>query len=144
RWGVQVLGAPPVFAAARGMLGHPRFLDWFLRRVVEGPDMPPDDARLLREDFQRASLPVLRGLARGLVRADFPALLRVRATPALVLVAATDPVVYAAKVERLGTLMPQARVVVRQGLAHGWTADAVAEQNRLLAQFLDGEPIYGG
>jgi pimeloyl-ACP methyl ester carboxylesterase len=141
RWGVQVLGAPPVFAAVRGLLGHPAFLDWFLRHVVEGPDVRPEDARLLREDFQRASLPVLRGLARGLARADFRPLLRVRATPTLVLVAANDPFVYAARVERLGTLMPRARVVVQRGLAHGWTADAIAEQNRLLAQFLDGEPV---
>jgi pimeloyl-ACP methyl ester carboxylesterase len=137
RWGVRLLGAWPLFPLVRLVLDRPRCREWFVRHLIEGPDVPAEDARLLREDFRRASLPVLRGLARDLVRADFRPLLRRCAVPTLALVSENDPFVYPAAVEQLATLMPRATVVVQRGLAHGWTAAAIAEQRRLLARFLD-------
>jgi pimeloyl-ACP methyl ester carboxylesterase len=137
RWGVRLLGAWPLFPLVRLVLDRPGSREWFVRHLIEGPDMPAEDARLLREDFRRASLSVLRGLARDLVRADFRPLLRQCAVPTLALVSENDPFVYPAAVERLATLMPHATVVVQRGLAHGWTTEAIAEQRRLLARFLD-------
>src|SRR5262249_27988928 len=94
-------------------------------------------ARLVREDFCRASLPVLRGLVRDMLRRDFRPLLRTVATPTLVIVGAHDPFVRAPAALALGTLMPAARVVMQRDLGHGWTAQAIAEQHAELAQFLD-------
>jgi pimeloyl-ACP methyl ester carboxylesterase len=137
RRAVRVLGAPPVFAVVRAILEHRRFQRWYLDHMVQGPDVPPEDARLLREDFARASLPVLRGLARDVVCTDFRPLLRVTAIPTLAIVAERDPFVDVAAVERLATLMPRATVAVQRGVGHGWTPAAVAEQHALLARFLD-------
>jgi pimeloyl-ACP methyl ester carboxylesterase len=137
RWGVRVVGSPPMFAVARRLLSRPDFLDWYVRHVVQGPDTPAADAQLLSEDFQRASLPVLRGLARDMVRHDFRPLLQTLDTPTLIVVAENDQFVYPAEIERLGSLMPRARVGVQRNVGHGWTADAIAEQNRWLAEFLD-------
>ncbi len=137
RYGVRALGSGPVFPLVRGLLEHPRFRAWYLQQMVEGPDVAPAEAQVLREDFERASLPVLRGLARDIVRADFRPLLRHLATPTLAIVAAADQFVFPREVEKLAALMPHARVVVQANLGHGWTADAVAEHHRLLAAFLD-------
>jgi pimeloyl-ACP methyl ester carboxylesterase len=139
RWAVHVLGSPPVFAVVGGLLGRPDIRDWYLQHFVQGEGMPADDARLLREDFSRTSLPVLRGLARDLVRADFRPRLQACPTPTLVLVAEEDPFVYPAEVARLGELMPCATVVVQRNIGHGWTEAAIAEQNATLARFLDQE-----
>jgi pimeloyl-ACP methyl ester carboxylesterase len=138
RWGVELLAAPPIFPAVRAVLEHPRFQAWYLDRVVQGPDVPPEDASLLRDDFQRASVPVLRGLARDIVRADFRPLLRACPTPTLAIVADSDPFVDAAVVEQLGALMPHATVAVQRGLGHGWTPEAIAEHRTLLIRFLEG------
>ena len=137
RRGVELLAAPPIFPVVRAVLEHPRFQAWYLDRVVQGPDVPPEDAQLLREDFHRASLPVLRGLARDIVRADFRPLLRATPTSTLAIVADSDPFVDAAAVEHLGTLMPHAAVAVQRGLGHGWTPEAIAEHCVLLTRFLD-------
>jgi pimeloyl-ACP methyl ester carboxylesterase len=137
RWGVRVVGAPPLFAVARRLLGRPDFLDWYVRHVVEGPDAPEADVQLLSEDFQRASLPVLRGLARDMVGHDFRPLLQTLETTTLIVVAENDQFVFPAEIERLGSLMPRARVGVQHNVGHGWTADAIAEQNRWLAEFLE-------
>jgi pimeloyl-ACP methyl ester carboxylesterase len=137
RWGVRVVGARPLFAVARRLLGRPDFLDWYVRHVVESPDAPAADVQLLSEDFRRASLPVLRGLARDMVQHDFRPLLQTLPTSMLVVVAENDQFVYPAEIERLETLMPRARVGVQRNVGHGWTADAIAEQNRWLAEFLD-------
>jgi pimeloyl-ACP methyl ester carboxylesterase len=110
-----------------------------VRHVVQGPDVPAEDARLLGEDFRRASLPVLRGLARDVVRADFRPLLAGLPTPTLVLAGRHDRFVIPAAMERLTTLIPRAQVVL-QDLGHGWTPEAIAEQQRLLAAFLDAPP----
>jgi hypothetical protein len=126
-----------VFAVARRLLGRPDFLDWYVRHVVESPDAPAADVQLLSEDFRRASLPVLRGLARDMVQHDFRPLLQTLPTSMLVVVAENDQFVYPAEIERLETLMPRARVGVQSNVGHGWTADAIAEQNRWLAEFLD-------
>jgi pimeloyl-ACP methyl ester carboxylesterase len=137
RWGVQIVGAAPLFAVARRLLGRPDFLDWYVRHVVQGPDVPAEDARLVSEDFQRASLPVLRGLAQDLVRHDIRPVLRELDTTTLVVVAEHDQFVYPAAIERLATLMPRARVAVQRNVGHGWTAEAIAEQNHWLGEFLD-------
>jgi pimeloyl-ACP methyl ester carboxylesterase len=137
RRAVRLLSTPPVFGVARALLEQPRFQAWYLDHVAQGPDVPAEDTRLLREDFRRASLPVLRGLARDVVRADFRPLLRTCLTPTLALIGERDPFVRTAAVEGLPRLMPHASAVVQRGLAHGWTPTAVAEQNRLLAEFLD-------
>jgi pimeloyl-ACP methyl ester carboxylesterase len=136
RYGVRALGSSPVFPLVRRVLEHPRFRAWYLAHMVEGPDVAPADAQLLREDFERASLPVLRGLARDIVRADYRPLLRGLATPTLVIVAAEDQFVFPRELEKLAWLMPHARVVVQANIGHGWTADAVAEHHRLLVDFL--------
>jgi hypothetical protein len=39
-------------------------------------------------------------------------------------------------VERLSALAPAARVVVQRAVGHGWTDAAIAEQQRLLVEFL--------
>jgi pimeloyl-ACP methyl ester carboxylesterase len=136
RWGVRLVGAGPVFAVAQRLLRRPDVLDWYLAHAVGGPNVPAEDVRLLREDFRRASLPVLRGLAGDVVRADFRPLLRRLATPVLAIVAENDPFIYPGAVERLTTLLPSARVVVQREVGHGWTDAAIAEQCRLLAEFL--------
>jgi pimeloyl-ACP methyl ester carboxylesterase len=140
RRAVKLLAAAPVFAVARAVLGQPRFQAWYLDHVVQGPDVPAEDARLLREDFQRTSLPVLRGLARDVVHADFRPLLRACPIPTLAIVGDADPFVDAAAVERLTTLMPHATVAIQRHIGHGWTPDAVAEHHALLARFLDESP----
>ncbi len=137
RHAARLLTTPPLFAVVRGLHAQPRFRDWYLRRLVEGPDVPAEAARLLREDFERTSLAVLRGLVRDQVRADFRRLLRGCRAPTLAIVAENDPFVYPAEVERLAALMPRATVVVQRHVGHGWTPEAVAEQNALLATFLD-------
>jgi pimeloyl-ACP methyl ester carboxylesterase len=136
RHGVRGLGSGPVFPLVRGILEHSRFRAWYLQHLVEGPDVAPEEAQVLREDFERASLSVLRGLARDIVRTDFRPLLRGVATPTLAIVAAEDQFVFPREVEKLAALMPHARVVVQPNIGHGWTADAVAEHHRLLAEFL--------
>jgi pimeloyl-ACP methyl ester carboxylesterase len=138
RRAVGLLGAAPVFAVARLVLEQPRVQAWYLDRLVHGPDVPPEDARLLREDLSRVSLPVLRGLARDIVRADFRALLHTCPTPTLALIGDHDPFVKAAAVARLVRLMPRTAVLVQRNLAHGWTPAAIAEQHAALAAFLDG------
>ncbi|HLH26216.1 MAG TPA: alpha/beta fold hydrolase [Chloroflexota bacterium] len=139
-WGVPLLTAGPVFAVVQRLLRRPDVLDWYVQRFVAGPDVPAADVRLLSEDLRRASLPVLAGLARDMVRADFRPLLQGCATPLLALVAENDPFVYPAVVARLATLMPAARVVVQRDVGHGWTPAAIAEQQRLLAEFLAKPP----
>jgi pimeloyl-ACP methyl ester carboxylesterase len=136
RRAVRLLASGPAFAVVRAVLEQPRFQAWYLDHVAQGPEVPPEDARLLREDFRRASLPVLRGLARDVVRADFRALLRTCPTPTLALIGDRDPFVQPEAVEHLPRLMPRASAVVQRGLAHGWTPAAVAQQNQLLAEFL--------
>ena len=137
RWGVELLASPAVFPAVRAVLEHPRFQAWYLDRVVQGPEVLPEDARLLREDFQRASVPVLRGLARDIVSADFRPILRACPTPTLAIVADSDPFVSATAVEELDALMPHATVAIQRALGHGWTPEAVAEHRALLTRFLD-------
>ncbi len=140
RWGVRVLGAPLVFPLVRHLFEHPEFQRWYLEHVVQGPDAPEEDVRLLREDFQRASLPTLRGLARDVVRADFRPLLAACQAATLALVAEEDPFVYHTEVRRLERLMPRVTVVVQPDLGHGWTAAAIEEQNAHLGRFLDQPP----
>jgi pimeloyl-ACP methyl ester carboxylesterase len=140
RWSVRLVGAAPTFAVARHILAHSRFQAWYLRRLVEGPDVSSEDARILREDFQRTSIPVLRGLLVDLVRADFRPLLRTQTVPALIIAAENDPFVYASEMRRLASLMPRARLAMQSALGHGWTAESVAEQRRWLADFLDAAP----
>src|SRR5581483_4104201 len=111
RWGVRVATTPPVFAVLQRLLSRPDLLDWYVRHVVQGPDVPEEDVRLLSEDFRRASLPVLRGIARDMVRADFRPTLRGLATPTLAIAAENDPFVYPAEIEKLERLLPRARVV---------------------------------
>jgi len=142
RWGVPLLAVPPVFALARRVLEHPRFQAWYLHKLVASPDAPAE-ADELAEDFRRASLPVLRGLARDLVRADFRPLLRRCPTPTLAMVAEHDPFVRADAVLALATLMPRAEVLVQRGIGHGWSEAAIEEQQRVLARFLDAYPPMG-
>jgi magnesium chelatase accessory protein len=137
---VRLAGSRPVFFVARRLLEHPRFQAWYIHRLVEGPDVSPDEARTLREDYQHASLPVLRGLALDMVRADFRSVLRTQRAPTLIMAAENDPFVDLRELRRLAELMPRARVAVQPALAHGWTAEAVAEQRRWLADFLDTPP----
>jgi pimeloyl-ACP methyl ester carboxylesterase len=136
RRAVRVLTSAPVFAVVRTVLEQPRFQAWYLDHVAQGHDVPPEDTLLLREDFQRASLPVLRGLACDMVRADFRALLHSYPTPTLALIGDHDPFVQSAAVERLPRLMPHATVLVQRGMGHGWTPAAVAQQNQALTAFL--------
>lgn len=138
RWGVRLATAPIILPIASGLVSRPGFRDWFVRHFTEGPGMAPDEARALREDVHRASVAVLGGLVRDMVGADFRPLLRTLPAPTLAIVSQRDPFVYAAEVERLPALMPRATVVVQPDLAHGWSPDAIAEQNRVLARFLDG------
>ena len=137
RRAVRLLASAPAFAVVRAVLEQPRFQAWYLDHVVQGPDVPPEDTRLLREDFERASLPVLRGLARDVIRVDFRPLLHSCLTPTLALIGEHDPFVQPAAVERLPRLMPHATAIVQRGFGHGWTPTAVAQQNALLAEFLD-------
>jgi magnesium chelatase accessory protein len=139
RCGVPLLAAPPVFAVARRALEHPRVQAWYLRRLVASPDAPAATAELAA-DLRRASLSVLRGLARDAVRADFRPLLRACPTPTLAIVAEHDPFVRADAVLALAALMPCAEVLVQRGVGHGWTAAAIEEQQRALARFLDAHP----
>ena len=142
RFGVPVVTAGPVFALLHAVLASRAGRNWFIARFVSAPDQPAEDAALLREAMARVSLPVLRGLAHDIVRADFRPLLRALPTPTLVLAGRTDPFVEAAAMERLATLMPRAEVAM-QDLGHGWTPEAVAEHHRLLAAFLDGPAVLG-
>ena len=117
-----------------------RFGEALGRRGKRLPDVSPDEARTLREDYQHASLPVLRGLALDMVRADFRSVLRTQRAPTLIMAAENDPFVDLRELRRLAELMPRARVAVQPALAHGWTAEAVAEQRRWLADFLEARP----
>lgn len=135
---VALLTSPLAFHLARPLLDPPAVRTWFARRLFLAPATPPDDARLLEEDFRRASLDVLRGLTRDMLQVDFRPLLATISTPTLAIVSEADPFVVCQRVEDLATLMPHARVAVQRGLAHGWTPAAIAEQNRLLAEFLSG------
>lgn len=137
RWVVRTLTSRVVFALTRRIIGHPRVIDWFVRSFVQAPGMPSEETAALQQDFHRASLQVVRGLLADAVRADFRPLLREIRAPALALVSEHDPFVYSAEVERLRTLMPNALVVVQRQIAHGWTADAVSQQNDVIASFLD-------
>lgn len=137
RYGVPLLTAAPLFPPVRGLLAQPRVQDWWLDRLVPSSDAPPADAALLREDLRRVALPVLRALARDLVRADFRPLLRALPVPTLALVAERDPFVDPAAVLALTDLMPDAEVVVQRGSGHGWSDAAINEQNRVLGRFLD-------
>jgi pimeloyl-ACP methyl ester carboxylesterase len=137
RWGVRVIGSAPVFAVVGRLLARPDVLDWYVRNVVQGPDVPAEDARLLSEDFRRASLPVLRGLARDMVRADYRSLLRQTDTPTLAIVAEHDQFVYAEAVAALERLMPRARVEVQRNVGHGWTPEAIGEHRQWLGEFLE-------
>jgi pimeloyl-ACP methyl ester carboxylesterase len=125
-----------VFAVVGRLLARPEVLDWYVHHVVEGPDAPAEDARLLSEDFRRASLPVLRGLARDMVRADYRPLLRQVATPTLAIVAENDQFVYPEAITPLERLMPHARVAVQRNVGHGWTPEAITEHLRWLSDFL--------
>lgn len=143
RWAVRAATAPGIFMALRGPLASRSVRDRFVGRFIEGPGTPAEDAQALREDFRRASLSVLRGLLRDMVRADFRPLLRSLETPTLAIASQYDPFVYASEVERLAFLMPSVTVAVQPDLSHGWTPEAIVEQNRLLARFLDAIPELG-
>lgn len=136
RWGVPVGTSEPVFGVLSRALRHPRLRDAVMR-ALEGPNVPSEDARLLREDFDRASLEVLRWLARDVIRVDFRPLLSALPAPTLVIVSEHDPFVYASEMQRLGALMPNAQVLVQGRLMHGWTEDAIVQQREILAHFLD-------
>lgn len=136
RRAVRLLASAPAFAVARAVLEQPRFQAWYLDHVAQGPDVSPEDSRLLREDFQRASVPVLRGLARDVIRADFRPFLHICPTPTLAVIGEHDPFVQPAAVERLSDLMPRATAIVQRSLGHGWTPAAIARQNALISDFL--------
>lgn len=136
---LRLLDTPPAFALVRAFLDRPSVRGWLLERFALGDGVSAEDARLVGDDFRRASLPVLRGLVRDMLRQDYRPLLRTVATPTLVMVGAHDPFVRLPAALALQRLMPAARVVVQSDLGHGWTTDAVAEQTRLLAELLDGD-----
>ncbi|MPZ15332.1 MAG: alpha/beta fold hydrolase [Chloroflexi bacterium] len=136
RWGVSLLGSPVLFPLLQLILLRQAVRDWYVRTLVAGPDMSDEDLHELREDFSRASLRVLRGLAVDAVRADFRPLLSEVQAPTLVLAGDGDPFVEVARLRQLETIMPRATVVVQPEAGHGWTQDTVAEHQRLLAQFL--------
>jgi pimeloyl-ACP methyl ester carboxylesterase len=138
RLGIRLVASPLVFSVARRVLTTERFQRWYVHALVEGPDIRPEDARILREDFERANVSVLRGISLDMVSTDFRAVLRAQSTPTLLIVGENDPFVDPLEVQKLGALMPNAQVVVQSGLAHGWTSDAIANQRRWLAAFLDG------
>lgn len=136
RWGVPVGASGPVFGVLSRALGRPRLRNAVMR-ALEGPNVPPEDARLLREDFDRTSLEVLRWLAGDAIRGDFRPLLSALPIPTLAIVSERDPFVYASEMQRLRDLMPNAQVLVQGGLMHGWTEDAIVQQRDALAHFLD-------
>jgi pimeloyl-ACP methyl ester carboxylesterase len=143
RWAIRTLASRGIFALTQGILGHPRVTDWYVRSFVRAPGTPPEETTALQEDFRRASLPVLRGLTADAMRADFRPLLHEIRAPTLAIVSEHDPFVYPAEIERLSTLMRDVRVVVQKEIAHGWTAAAVAQQNEIIAGFLDRHLPHG-
>jgi pimeloyl-ACP methyl ester carboxylesterase len=137
RWGVRLLGARPTFPLAYRMLASAAFQHWWVRKLVEGPDISPEDAIILEEDFRCTNLSVLRGIVMDMVNCDFRGMLRAQSTQTLIIVGDSDPLVDPCEVVKTGELMPNAHVLMQTGLAHGWTAEAVACHRRWLAQFLD-------
>ena len=136
RRAVRLLTSPALFPLIAGLLGHPAVRQQFVHRLIAAPHAVDQEIRMLMEDVQRASLAVLRGLARDMVRVDFRPLLRGLGVPTLALVGEHDPFVRAAEVSRLSSIMQNATVVVQRQVAHGWTESAIREQNALLAEFL--------
>jgi pimeloyl-ACP methyl ester carboxylesterase len=137
RWGVRCLGARAVFSLARPVLESKALQHWWVRKLVAGPDISPEDADILEQDFERANLSVLRGIVMDMVNRDFRAVLRAQATPTLIIVGESDPLVDPREVVKAGQLMLNARVRTQTGLGHGWSTEAVASHQRWLAEFLD-------
>ena len=138
RIALKIVTGPGVLDLIGAVFGERRAIDWYVGHFIEGPEISAQEAADLREDFRRASLPVLRGLLRDALRADFRPMLAQLPIPTLALISQRDPFVDASEVERLGILMPRATVVVQPDIAHGWTPEAIAEQNRQIGHFLDG------
>jgi pimeloyl-ACP methyl ester carboxylesterase len=125
-----------VFPVARRLLASTTFQHWWLRNLVEGPDIAPEDADILEEDFQHTNLAVLSGIVMDMVNCDFRPVLHAQTTPTLIIVGDSDPLVDPREVGKMGQLMPDARVMTQIGLGHCWTAEAVASHQRWLSEFL--------
>jgi pimeloyl-ACP methyl ester carboxylesterase len=141
RWATRFLASPVIFPMVAGILSHPAVREQFVRRLTAAPSADDHVIRSLLEDVDRASLRVLRGLASDMVRSDFRPLLGRMHAPTLAIVAEHDPFVYATEIMQLSTRFENVQVVVQRDVAHGWTANAIEQQNALLADFLSPSTV---
>ncbi len=134
---VAAFTTPGVFAAITWLAHRRRASDWYKRHLVEGPVVDPAAAQANFDNQLRASPRAARAWLRDGLRHDFRQLIASWPHPVLLVAAADDWIVDHPKMAAIAGRNPRAQAAILAAAGHAWTPASVAEQQRVIADFLD-------
>jgi len=140
---VRLMTAPGVFSAIVWLSRHRVVSDLYKRLLVEGTDAEASAAQLNFDNQRRAHPPAARQwLLDGLRRNDVDELRRA-GHPVLILVAAGDRIVDAARMREAVAAAPNVQLAVIDQAGHAWNEAFVRKQLAAIVPFLGDRPIPG-